>query len=271
MLKQKIPDLLIVILAVIVVGLLSALALGVNRMTAQAAETERLQGETPKGVAVPALGAILSEDRAGEVTLTYQDVFTETNMPAPSQDPWHPEGEGVFFAEPDGVNRAGIGAQSTNSGSEFVPSSAFRHDGISLAHGYRFSPVDGGYIRNNVNNASMCIAAPVYLPHGSTFSRFFMYFVDEDPVREMDTAQLVRRKLSHPVGTASELVADLDFLGNPSIDINSPFMFEASSSIVITEGSEAINNNYSYFIIFCFAEGTGFDHRIYGFRVDYDS
>lgn len=265
MLKQKIPDILIMVLAVVVVGLLSALVVGFNRMTVQAREAGPLPGELVAEAAAPVLEPGFA---GGQVELSYQDVFTETNMPDPSERERGKAGE-VRIDYPDPTSLAGIESQSTNSGSEFIPSSAFRHDGQDLAYGYRFSAVDGGYIRNNVINDNMCIAAPVYLPHGATFTRFYMYFVDSHPTENLWTAQLWRRKLAHPAGTASEQITNL--FGLEDQPINNPFLYvRASTTFVFESGLEDISNQYSYYITYCFAPNTGFNHRIYGFRVDYD-
>jgi hypothetical protein len=232
MLKQKTQNILIAVLIIAVVILASALVIGLNRMIAQA------QDEGPN--------------------------INPSGSVEPDEDN---EGYAAIGDKPPGtIPKPGIGGQSTMYGVEYVPSSAFRHDGSTGSpSGYRFW-WPAGYIRNN-DSYYMCIAAPVYLPHGATITEFGMYFVDDHSTYDTWRAYLWRSKQSHPPGTTAETVADLDFLDSYNIDDSTIYL---GWSRIITSGTETVSNEYGYTITFCFDPNTGMYHRIYGFHVMYE-
>src|SRR5262245_28013939 len=127
MLRRTTTDLIIVFLAVIVIVLLAGLLLGFNRMAAQAHSAVGEPDEQINPAEVVPVRLRLAEDQAGRIT--YQQLFTNTNASLAPQGSGLEDGEGVQFAEGD-PPAGGISAQSTNSGVEFVPSSAFRSDGV---------------------------------------------------------------------------------------------------------------------------------------------
>jgi len=267
MFKQSIENYLIVVLVILVVLLSYFLVIGFNRTAVQA------RNNVPESRADTFRPSLAIEDKIeeqqlSEVSLAYQDVFTNPNVLEPPEGEEQYDGEVV---EAIGINgqSASIGGQSTGTGAEFIPASAFRHDGNSPASEYEiltFGDGIGGYIRNN-SAGYMCISGPVYLPNGATITWFRQYFVDSNSSLEMWTAVLWRRKLSSPPTTTADVVADLDFLFfNP---IDSIFVWRGSSANIVTAGSETVSNEYGYYITYCFDPNTDMSHRIYGFEVDY--
>jgi hypothetical protein len=154
-----------------------------------------------------------------------------------------------------------IGPQSTNSGAEYIPPSAFRHDGVSPASGFRFWLYEG-YIRNNSSDY-MCLAAPVYVPHGATLSEFSMFFVDDHAASDMG-ADLWRRRLAFPPDSTAEWVAGMYFTG-----IDEPTHWRGWTK-AIEPDTKTVSYDYGYYISFCFNPDTGLEQRVYGFRVNYD-
>ncbi len=212
-------------------------------------------------VAVIILATIFVNDFSRMTALAQDEGGANPNsFPAPAASP-----EQHFNAVQDLqslIPEGEIGGQSIQSGFEYIPSSAFRHDGISPASGYRFIPVEG-YIRNN-SAALMCLAAPVYVPNGVTLTKFSMFFVDDHPISDM--AAIFRRRSHTSPGNAAETVASLNFDSN---NIDEPTVFEGFTT-AITSGREVVNNNFGYYITFCFDPNTGLDQRVYGFRVEYN-
>jgi hypothetical protein len=158
------------------------------------------------------------------------------------------------------VDASSIGGQSTMSGSEYIPSSALRHDGASPAGGFRFWPT-AGYIRNN-STSYMCLSGPVYVPNGATLTEFSIYFVDDHATSEI-VAVLWRRRQAPAPGDTAELVAGFSFTG-----IDTPNVWRGYTNF-IEPGTETVSNGYGYYIGFCFDPNTGLDQLVYGFRVDY--
>lgn len=156
------------------------------------------------------------------------------------------------------IQDSSIDPQSTNSGTEVIPTSAFRHDGTN-GNGFRFWPYSG-YLRNR-SSSLMCLSAPVYVPDGVTMTRFSMYFVDDSP-SDIE-ARLYRKNHAFPTSTA-ELISSMFFSG---IDESTIFV---GWDDTFEPGTETVSNNYGYSIAFCFDANTSLDQRIYGFSVDYD-
>jgi hypothetical protein len=154
-----------------------------------------------------------------------------------------------------------IGPQSTMSGAEYIPPSAFRHDGNTPASGYRFWVYEG-YIHNNSSD-SMCLAAPVYVPHGATITQFSIFFVDDHATSDVWADLWRRRHASTPTSTA-EWVAGVAF---PGFDVPTHWI---GWTTAIEPGTETVSYDYGYYISFCFGPDTGLEQRIYGFRVNYE-
>jgi hypothetical protein len=300
MLKQRGKDLLLAALIVALVVLSSYLVIGFNRVAAQdqdgegtnaelAYSRERKQGqlEVPASrgsLAVSSLGAHLGvarprwlatgagadqEPDAGpdtdiayqdaDTNVTYQGVFTD-EVDYSSRDRERQEGQLEVLGDDGGAPP--IGAQSTGSGDEYVPVSAFRHEGfVGPASEFLISPVDG-FILNKSTTEQMCMSGPVYLPHGATITEFSMYFVDDHATSDV-WSDFYRRKHSDPPDSSAELVADLFF---PGFDFS--FNLRGFTSY-IEPGTETVSNQYGYYIAFCFDANTGFEQRMYGFRVRY--
>jgi hypothetical protein len=147
-----------------------------------------------------------------------------------------------------------------------VPPSAFRSDGApGSAVGYRFSvfggAFPGGYIRNNSADP-LCMAAPVYLPEGSTVTQFSIYFMDDHPTLQIDDAiSLWRKNLASP-GNNAETMASY----TPDSPIDSTAIVRGVDNTI---NNAIVNSDYGYYVTFCLYGNTGLQHLIYGFKVDY--
>lgn len=299
MLKQKMQYLLLAAVVVAAVVILSSfLVIGSNEVRAQAQneggnaelahflerqagqleaggspentvlESSIEAGEDISGRRWLAIGSVVGEkqdidtDRdmaypGKNTNMAYQGVYTDVldNLSADVE-----RKEGQLEVVGDLKSAAFIGGQSTGSGSEYIPSSAFRHDGSSPASGFRFWPT-AGYIRNN-SSSYMCLAAPVYVPHGATLTEFSMYFMDDHPTSDM-WADLWRSKYASPPGSSAEWVTGLYF---PGIDEDTIWRGYTPD---IQPGTETVSNAYGYYISFCFDPDTGMEQLVYGFRVSY--
>ncbi len=299
MLKQKMQYLLLAAVAVAAVVILSSfLVIGSNEVRAQAQneggnaelahflgrqegqleavgspentvlESSVEAGEDVSGRHWLAIGSVVGEKQdvgthrdisyhGSDTNMVYQGVYTNVlnNLPGDVK-----RKEGQLEVIDDLKSAAFIGGQSTNSGSEYIPSSAFRHDGSSPASGFRFWPT-AGYIRNN-SSSRMCLAAPVYVPHGATLTEFSMYFMDDHAASDMG-AVLWRSKYASPPGSSAEWVTGLYF---PGVDAATR---RRGYNTDIQPGTETVSNAYGYYISFCFDPDTGLEQLVYGFRVDY--
>jgi hypothetical protein len=195
---------------------------------------------------------------------TYQGVYTNPNT---LDSPGEGESQEGHLEAVDDLG-SGLSGQSTLSGYEHIPASAFRSDGYpGAAVGYRFSVLGGtfpgGYVRNNSAN-SVCMAAPVYLPDGATVTQVSIFFMDDHPTLDMDNAVRLWRKNHASPGSNAEMMVDLIF---PGVDATTIWRGYTSD---IVSGTQIVSNNYGYYAAFCFHASTGLQHLVYGFRVDYD-
>ncbi|MCB0168862.1 MAG: hypothetical protein KDI79_31835 [Anaerolineae bacterium] len=169
-------------------------------------------------------------------------------------------------------NRVGEGelsVESTNSGAEYIPASAFRHDGETGASGaYKFSVLGGtfpgGYLRNN-SSSGFCMAAPAYVPDNATITEFSMFFMDDHPTSDIWVVYLWRRKHSNVPATSAQIVADLEFLD--SLDIDDTTVYEGYTQII---DFPVVDNQFGYYVTFCMDGGTGLQELVYGFKVQYN-
>lgn len=200
--------------------------------------------------------------------LNYQAVYTNPNAFGSSADGASEVGQIEAVTDLESLpSSSGVGPQSTLSGSEHVPPSAFRSDGFpGAAVGYRFSlfggTFPGGYIRNNSANP-LCMAAPVYLPEGSTVTQFSIYFMDDHPTLDLDNStsiRLWRKNLASP-GNDAQIMAGF---ASPSTD--STTIFRGFDDTI---NNAIVNSDYGYYVTFCLYGNTGLQHLIYGFKVDY--
>ena len=248
--NQKIQNLLIIVLIIVVVILASFLLTGINKMTAQA----RIETAGANlASSFDETGAIIEEEQGLGTILSYQGVFTEEVETS---------GQAVPMLA-DGDLKAPISGQSTNSGAEFIPASAFRHDGFTgLANDYLYWPT-GGYIRNNSAN-DVCLSAPVYVPDGATLTEFSIYVLDNDPSINLsedppDRIHFWRKNLASPTTSAEALATA--FIPGVVADTFIRRWFIGISGTV--------SNDYGYYTTFCFPADTGLDILVYGARVDY--
>lgn len=250
MLSQKIKILLLIAVGVIAITALAVILIGGSGKVI--AQTD---------------GSVIETRQEANGSLRQQNVYTNPNVLNLPTDTQAEVGQVEKVEDLESaLSSADIDPQSTLSGSEHVPPSAFRSDGFAgAAVGYRFSVLGGtfpgGYIRNNSAN-SLCMAAPVYLPHGKTVTEFSIFFMDDHPTLNLDSIITLWRKDLNVPGNAAEIMADFN---SPAID---------STSIIRgfdnTISNAVVNNQYSYYITFCFYANTGLQHLIYGFKVDYN-
>lgn len=200
--------------------------------------------------------------------LSLQTVITGSNYLNSSPKP--PDQDAAIVG--NRVIEGDISVQSTNSGAEYIPASAFRHDGeVGASGAYRFSVLGGtfpgGYLRN-ISTVGFCMAAPVYLPDNATITEFSMFFMDDHPTSDLWDVYLWRRKHNGIPSTTAQIVMDLDFLDGLNIDDTN--IYEGSTANVVTAGSQVVDNNYGYTITFCMDGNTGLQQLIYGFKVAYN-
>jgi hypothetical protein len=154
-----------------------------------------------------------------------------------------------------------ISGQSTGTGVEYIPASAFRYNGFTGAPaGYRFVPTSG-YIRNR-STGKICLAAPVYLPAGAVLNEFSIYIQDNDAVNNIgdpDPIYLLRQDLT-AITSQAKIVVAAKTLNVADTTVRRWF---------IPISGETVSNNNSYFVAFCFNASTGFNQLVYGARVDY--
>jgi hypothetical protein len=250
MLVPKVQNLVLVVVVMLaVIVLLAFLIIDPNRVTAQA------QNEL-------SYLTVSNYQKVGN-SLTYQEVYTNSNSPNFPTGAEPQSGQlRVVTNLQSATSGSGVAPQSINSGFEYIPSSAFRSDGLSPASEYRFVPTTG-YIRNN-SASSMCLAAPVYAPKGATLTRFSMFFVDNNAANDLTNVKLWRKNQSPAgAGSAAQEVASLSFPGVNQTNILEGF-------VAPSPGLETVNNSFGYYIGFCFNGGTGLEQRVYGFRVAYN-
>jgi hypothetical protein len=268
MVTQRIKSLLlfaIVILAVVILS--SFLVIGPDGVTAQAQSNLSLFSESNQGGPgpwTPAMELAIDEQQEIGTGLTYQGVYTNPNALDFPGGLAPQEGQLEVVDDLEGE----ISVTSTFSGYEHIPASAFRSDGFpGAAVGYRFSVLGGafpgGYVRNNSAN-SVCMAAPVYLPHGATVTEVSIFFMDDHPTWDMDNAIRLWRKSHTSPGNDADVMVDLNF---PPIDNTIIYRGYTTS---IASGTEVVSNDYGYYVAFCFHPSTGLQHLVYGWRVDYD-
>jgi hypothetical protein len=251
MLNQKIKDLLLV---AVLVSLVTTLAFMLTIRSSSA--TAQVQ----KALNFDAVEAGPVINQPPESSLSYQGIFTNPNtLNSPE------ESEKGHLEVVTDLEKA-LSSQSTNSGSEHVPATAFRSDGFpGAAVGYRFSVVGGtfpgGYVRNNSSD-SVCMAAPVYLPNGKTVTKFSIFFMDDDPTFDMDLFINLWRKNQASPGSSSQQLATINSPG----PIDDTLIRQASDDTI---NNAVISNTYGYYITFCFHGDTGSQHLVYGFKVDY--
>lgn len=251
MLIPKAQNVVLIATVIVAVITLSAfLMIGPNKMSARAQiESSNLMASTQQKV---------------ETGLTYQEVYTNSNSPnfPTGIEPQSGQLKAVTDLQ-SATSGSGVAPQSINSGFEYIPSSAFRSDGVSPASGYRFIPT-AGYIRNN-SASQMCLAAPVYVPNGATLTTFSMFFVDDSAPSDLTFVKLWRKnQTASGAGTAAQVVASLSFS-----NINEATVFEGFTT-TLTPGTQTVSNNFGYYIGFCFNGGTGLEQLVYGFRVAYN-
>jgi hypothetical protein len=253
MLNQKVKNLLLVAIVVVLITTL-AFILTIRSSHATAQVQNLLNHDAAE------TGLVINQPL--ERALSYQGVYTNPNTLNP---PGEAESEKGY---PEVVTdlESALSPQSTNSGSEHVPASAFRSDGFpGAAVGYRFSVVGGtfpgGYVRNNSTD-DVCMAAPVYLPNGKTVTRFSIFFMDDDPVFDMDyVIHLWRKNQANPGSTAQQMASIV-----PSSPIDDTTIFRVSDTTI---NNPVISNSYGYYITFCLHANTDLQHLVYGFKVDY--
>ena len=255
MLNRKILNLLLVaVVAIPITAIAYLLTIDSNRVAAQVQEVARAYP--------PATGLVDEQQKVG-ANLSYQGIYTNPNTLNLPGDTDLEEGH----VEVANLSDAEIAPQSTNSGSEFVPASAFRSDGFpGAAVGYRFSvigvPFPGGYVRS-ISADVVCMAAPVYLPNGTTVTEFSIYFMDDHPTLEMDNFIRLWRKSHASPGSAANTMAS--FVSPSGIDETTIFQgFDDTIS------NATVSNNFGYYITFCLYGNTDVQHLVYGFRVDYN-
>jgi hypothetical protein len=256
----------IVILAVVIPS--SFLVIGPDGVTAQAQNNLSLFSKSNQGGPgpwTPAMELVIDEQQEIGTGLTYQGVYTNPNA-LDSPGGFEPQ-EGQLEVVDDLEGE--ISVTSTFSGYEHIPASAFRSDGApGAAVGYRFSVLGGtfpgGYVRSISVGDYVCMAAPVYLPHGATVTEVSIFFMDDHPTLDMDNAIRLWRKSHTSPGNAADMMVDLNF---PPLDETTIWRGYTTS---IASGTEVVSNDYGYYVAFCFHANTGLQHLVYGFRVDYD-
>ena len=268
MLVQKAQNLLLAAVIVIAVVTLSFwFIIGSNKMMVQAQGNLSPFSRANQDLAgrhLPAIGPAANGQHRDDLSLVYQDIYTnEVNFLA-GVELQELQAEVVDDLQSAilriGAGSTGLSAQSINAGFEYIPSSAFRHDGFSPASGYRFWPIVG-YIRNR-SSSQMCLAAPVYVPNGATFTQVFWFFVDDSAASDV-TIFLQRKNLALPAGLAETVIAG-------TVDKDQPEIFVAFFDPFQPQpGTGTVDNDYSYSLIFCFDPNTGFEQRIFGFIVTY--
>lgn len=259
---QKVQNpLFVTIIVFAVVILFSFLVIGFNRMTARAQGNLALFSNANQEPSEPrsmAREPVTDGQQEFKASLTYQDVYTNPNVLDPA---------GVESQEGQLEVVGDLTIESTLSGSEHIPASAFRSDGYpGAAVGYRFSVLGGtfpgGYVRN-ISADFVCMAAPVYLPDGATVTEFSIFFMDDHPTYDMYEVRLWRKNHASP-GNAADKMVDLDF---PGVDDRT---IRRGSTTDIASGTAVVSNDYGYYITFCFFPNTGLQNLVYGFRVDYN-
>lgn len=250
MLKQKTQNLLMIAVIIGVVILSFWLLIGFDRMTVQAQSNSlilqeqqerspRLAYQNVPTNTVNSLGTIEVQELRAEVTDNIQDIISKIE-----------------------TGSTGLGAQSINAGYEYIPASAFRHDGASPASGYSFFPFLG-FIQNT-SSSQMCLAAPVYVPNGATFTNVFIFFVDDSASSDFLIA-LWRKNHVSPGGNAEPVaVGTLTDIDDTLVRIGFFDPFQPQP------GTGTVSNNYGYSVTFCFDPNTGIEQLVYGFIVTYN-
>lgn len=256
MVKQKVRNLIIIVIVVIPVAILYALlTVGSYEVTAQSQPPHKPALVTSKQI---------TGNQVVNAELNFQSVYTTPN----ALDVLEAEEGEESQLEVVGDLTSGIQIEpySTNSGSEYVPMSAFRSDGFpGAAVGYRFSVLGGsfpgGYLRN-ISSNTVCMAAPVYLPNGATVTEFSIYFMDDHPTLDMNNfIRLWRKSLASP-GSNADIMAS--FVSPAGID--STIIYRGYDNTI---AQATVSNLYSYYITICLYGNTGLQHLVYGFRVNH--
>jgi hypothetical protein len=258
MLNQKVQNLLLV--AVIAIPITTVTYLLTSGSNGVAAQVQGLPGLHSAVTELPS-----DERQEADPHLSYQGIYTNPNT---LNLPGDVELEEAHLEGVDDFSSSEIDPQSTNSGSEFVPASAFRSDGSpGAAVGYRFSvlgvPFPGGFVYS-ISTDYVCMVAPVYLPDGASVTEFSIYFMDDHPTLDFDTDNIVklwRKDHAFPNNAANEL-ASITTNGLDSTTI----IRRSDTSIA----NANVSNDFGYYITFCFDQNSNDQHLVYGFGVDYN-
>jgi hypothetical protein len=242
----------ILLIGAVVVGVGAAFWL----VTALDETTAQAQGVT---------GVASLESQPENLRLDYQEVYTKANSLVDTE---FLEGRSEVVGDIQTAiakieaDAADLSGQSINAGYEYIPASAFKHDGISPGSGYRFFPTSG-YIRN-ASASQMCLAAPVYAPNGATFTNVFIFFIDNSASSDFSIV-LRRHNLALPSQPAQTVVAGT----LTGIDDNL-LRFGFFDPFQATLGTGTVSNDYGYTTTFCFAPNTGLEQLMYGVIVTYN-
>jgi hypothetical protein len=178
-------------------------------------------------------------------------------------------GEGPIARPPaasdDLIVQSGDGSQdssvqSDNSGVEIVPPAAFIHTGElgTGTEGEDWFFSFAGFVRNDSNN-SVCLAAPVYLPPGSTIESFTTYLYDNSSSDDI----FIYFDRTSSWGGWDELARVW------SSDSSGYIWTITDPSINPDNGANVVAPDFHYHVDFCFPEGSGADILVFGARVDY--
>ncbi len=248
MLKQKIQNFLIIASIMGAVILSFQFLIGFDDLTVQAQNN-----------------ASVFQQQRSVSELTYQTISTDTFSSSETLDGQELQiEEANSFQDIISKIEAGsteFGPQSINAGYEYIPASAFRHDGVSPASGYSFFPFLG-FIQNT-SASQMCLAAPVYVPNGATFTNVFVFFVDDSATSDFRIA-LWRKSHRFPSGDA-ESVAIGTLIGIDDSLVRVGFFDPFQPQ----PGTGTVSNDYGYSVTFCFAPNTGLEQQMYGFIISY--
>lgn len=250
MIKQKTQNLLLitVITAVIIVSFW--FLIGFDRLAVQAQSNSlifqeqqksglRLGSQDVSTNTINSLGTIKVQELQVEEATSIQDIISKIE-----------------------ANSTELGTQSINAGYEYIPASAFRHDGASPASGYSFFPFEG-FIQNT-SSSQMCLAAPVYVPNGVTFTDVFIFFIDDSATSDLAIV-LWRKNHISPGGNAEVVIA-----GTFSDIDDALVRYGYFDPFQVEPGTGTVSNNYSYSVTFCFDPNTNIEQLVYGFFVAYN-
>jgi hypothetical protein len=165
----------------------------------------------------------------------------------------------VQFGEDSGK----ISPQSDGSGVEIVPGAAFVHTGElgtgSEANDWFFDFYPGGFLQGDSAVNDVCLAAPVYLPVGSTINSFTVYAFDNFGPSNLI---IYLDRTGSKTGAWVELAAVQSINGGSIQILTDP-------SITSTGGANVVADFYNYHVDFCFPANSFNNLRVYGARVNY--